>query len=128
VVRGMILAHTFPAAILRVPATINQDMKALVPIAELLPEYLCDMFWAYNARILALVEKSTHDTRKLETEKLLSSKIPLPPPSEQRRIVDELDALRTEANRVKQLQTESAVELDALLPAILDRAFKGELV
>ena len=28
----------------------------------------------------------------------------------------------------RQLQSESAVELDALLPAILDRAFKGELV
>jgi type I restriction enzyme, S subunit len=30
VVRGMILAHSFPAAITRVPLAINQDMKALV--------------------------------------------------------------------------------------------------
>jgi type I restriction enzyme S subunit len=29
VVRGMILAHTFPVAITTVPVTINQDMKAL---------------------------------------------------------------------------------------------------
>jgi len=36
-----------------------------------------------------------------------------------RRIVTELDAL-------KRLQAETAAELDALLPAILDRAFKGE--
>ena len=28
---------------------------------------------------------------------------------------------------LKRLQTETAAELDALLPAILDRAFKGEL-
>ena len=28
---------------------------------------------------------------------------------------------------VKRLRAESAVELDALLPAILDNAFKGEL-
>jgi hypothetical protein len=27
----------------------------------------------------------------------------------------------------KRLQTETAAELDALLPAILDRAFKGEM-
>lgn len=37
----------------------------------------------------------------------------------QHRTVAELDAL-------KRPQTETAAELDALLPAILDRAFKGE--
>lgn len=31
VVRGMILAHTFPVAEIAAPVTINQDMKALVP-------------------------------------------------------------------------------------------------
>ena len=36
------------------------------------------------------------------------------------RIVAELDAL-------KRLQAETAAELDALLPIILDRAFEGEL-
>jgi type I restriction enzyme S subunit len=53
--------------------------------------------------------------------------IPVPPLSEQRRIVAELDALQAEVNALKRLQTETAAELDALLPAILDRAFKGEL-
>lgn len=31
VVRGMIPARSFPTAIARVPVTINQDMKAIVP-------------------------------------------------------------------------------------------------
>src|SRR5262245_61633682 len=53
-------------------------------------------------------------------------KIPTPPLAEQHRIVAELDAL-------KRLQAETAgrqalhAPLDALLPALLDRAFKGEL-
>ena len=47
--------------------------------------------------------------------------------SEQRRIVAELDALQAEVDVLKRLQAETAAELDALLPAILDRAFKGEL-
>jgi len=51
----------------------------------------------------------------------------VPPLSEQRRIVAELDALQAETNRLKSSQGESAVELGALLPAILDQAFKGEL-
>jgi len=46
---------------------------------------------------------------------------------EQRRIVAELDALQAEVEALKHLQAETAAELDALLPAILDRAFKGEL-
>jgi type I restriction enzyme S subunit len=53
--------------------------------------------------------------------------IPLPPLGEQRRIVAELDALQAEVDALKRLQAETATELDALLPAILDRAFKGEL-
>ena len=50
-----------------------------------------------------------------------------PPLAEQRRIVAELDALQAEVDALKRMQAETAAELDALLPAILDRAFKGEL-
>jgi len=53
--------------------------------------------------------------------------IPLPPLTEQDHIVAELDALQAKVDAVKALQTETAAELDAMLPAILDKAFKGEL-
>ncbi|MGA2178064.1 MAG: hypothetical protein ABSH15_00580 [Verrucomicrobiota bacterium] len=42
-------------------------------------------------------------------------------------IVAELDALQAEVDAVKELQQKTSQELDALLPAILDRAFRGEL-
>ena len=45
----------------------------------------------------------------------------------QRRIVSELDALQAEVETLEPLEAETAAESDALLPAILDRAFKGEL-
>jgi type I restriction enzyme S subunit len=35
--------------------------------------------------------------------------------------------IRAELDALKRLQAETTAELDALLPAILDRAFKGEL-
>jgi len=127
VVRGMILAHTVPSAVLGVPAAINQDMKALVPNDEILPEFLCAFLWATNAAILELIEKSTHDTRKLETEKLVSIKVPTPPIFEQRRIVAELHALEAQVDALNKLQSETAAELDALLPSILDKAFRGDL-
>ncbi len=53
-------------------------------------------------------------------------RIPVPPLPEQRRIVAELDAFQAEVDGLKRLQAETAAELDAILPAILDRAFKGE--
>ena len=53
--------------------------------------------------------------------------VPVPPLAEQRRIVAELDALQAEVDALKRLQAATAAELDALLPAILDRAFKGDL-
>jgi type I restriction enzyme S subunit len=53
--------------------------------------------------------------------------VPVPPLPDQRRVVAELDALQAEVDALKRLQAETAAELDALLPAILDRAFKGQL-
>jgi type I restriction enzyme S subunit len=58
---------------------------------------------------------------------LKATPIAYPPLVEQRRIVAELDALQAEVNALKRLQAETAAELDALLPAVLDKAFEGEL-
>lgn len=53
--------------------------------------------------------------------------VPVPPVSQQARIVAELDAVQAEVGKLRRLQAETAVELDALLPSVLDRAFRGEL-
>jgi type I restriction enzyme, S subunit len=127
VVRGMILARMVPTAILRVPAAINQDMKALIPGNDLLPEYLCGALWAFNNQILELVEKSTHDTRKLETTKILDFRIPVPSLDQQQIVVGRLSELQSKLDALKRHQAETAAALDALLPAVLERAFRGEL-
>ena len=51
----------------------------------------------------------------------------LPSILEQEEIVTYLDNLQVQINTLRTLQTQTATELDALLPAILDKAFKGEL-
>ena len=53
--------------------------------------------------------------------------IPAVPVKEQRRIVAYLDDLEVKVDALKKLQAETAAELAALLPSILDKAFKGEL-
>lgn len=53
--------------------------------------------------------------------------VPVPPVEDQRRIVAHLDGLQAKVDALKKLQAETAAELAALLPSILDKAFKGEL-
>lgn len=56
-------------------------------------------------------------------------KIPFAVPAlaEQRRIVAQLDALYAEIDSLKRLREETSKELDALLPAILEKAIEGKL-
>lgn len=72
-------------------------------------------------------EKEGTGQPNLNGSKLKKLRVPVAPPPEQRRIVAELDALHAEVDALKRLQAETAVELDALLPSILDKAFKGGL-
>ena len=51
----------------------------------------------------------------------------LAPIDEQREVAAYLDDVQIKVDRLKALQAQTAAELDALLPSILDRAFKGEL-
>ena len=53
--------------------------------------------------------------------------IPVPPLDEQRRIVAYLDSVQARLASLRGLQSATGEELSALLPSLLDRAFKGEL-
>jgi type I restriction enzyme S subunit len=68
-----------------------------------------------------------HSQGNLNLKLLRAFLLPVPPVSEQRRIVSTLDLLRGKVDALKRLQTETISELDALLPAILERAFRGNL-
>lgn len=72
-------------------------------------------------------EKKGTGQPNLNGTRLEGIRVPVAPLPDQRRIVAELDALQAEVDALKRLQAETAAELDALLPALLDRAFKGEL-
>lgn len=83
VVRGMILAHTFPVAMNAVPVTINQDMKALRPNSRVSAKYLAWMLRGLQPLMLSLTEESAHGTKALRTDQWANQCVPLPPPREQ---------------------------------------------
>ncbi|HEY5912049.1 MAG TPA: restriction endonuclease subunit S [Verrucomicrobiae bacterium] len=103
-------------------------IQVSLPQDRMLPEFFVAA-WNSSATRTAIEEKAktTSGIWKINQGHILTTQIPVPPLPEQRRIVAELDALQAQVTALKRLQAETAAELDALLPAILDRAFKGNL-
>ncbi|MFM9958950.1 MAG: restriction endonuclease subunit S, partial [Phycisphaerales bacterium] len=102
VVRGMILAHSFPTALTTVKVTVNQDMKALVPFRKDIGPFLLLATKGLKREFLDLVARSTHGTCKLPSENLLSLPIPVPPIAEQHRIVARVDELMALLHRLEE--------------------------
>lgn len=93
-----------------------------------MPQWLSYWFnYARQVREELMEQKTGTAIPGLNGEKIKNAQVPEIPLPEQRRIVAELDALKLEVDALKRQQAEASAELDALLPAILDRAFKGEL-
>jgi restriction endonuclease S subunit len=65
--------------------------------------------------------------KNISKEKVLNLLLPQHDVADQRRIVAYLDDLQAKADSLKRMQADTAAELDALLPSVLDRAFKGKL-
>ena len=92
VVRGMILAHSFPVAVTRLPVTINQDMKALRLRHDIEPLFIAWVFEGVGKTLVAaVVEEAAHGTRVIRMDQWRSVTVPVPPKSEQHSIVSFLD-------------------------------------
>lgn len=120
VVRGMILAHSFPTAITMRPLTINQDMKALHCRELLKPLFLRDFLRGLEAQLVSIAGESAHGTRKLESEVLGRFEVCVPPIEVQRAIVAhiasetaKLDAMHAATERTIALLKERRAALIA---------------
>lgn len=73
--------------------------------------------------------KGTSPTmKKIAQDTVMNIPFPVGIPIEkQRQIAHRLNALQKKIENLKSTQTQTAAELDALLPSILDKAFKGKL-
>ena len=119
VVRGMILAHSIPVAITRVPLTVNQDTKALCPRDGVDADYLAIMLAGAVNQLLPKVEVAGHGTRRLPTEAWESLELVVPEMSEQRRIVARVQTMRAHINEARSLRAENEVLQRALVSLFL---------
>ncbi|WP_198017168.1 restriction endonuclease subunit S [Methylocapsa acidiphila] len=101
---------------------------AVIPLTdEVLPRFAMFLLSARssqakmhgNVRGTSYLGINLKDVRELE--------IPVPTVSKQQEMLSDLESLKGKLDTLAKLQNETAAELDAMLPAILDKAFKGEL-
>jgi type I restriction enzyme S subunit len=119
-------ANVGMTGILGLDAATNQAICAVFPKKELLErDYL---YWFFRKMRPDYLKNSFGGAQPNISQKMIrETEIALPPLSEQRRIVAYLDALQAKVDALRRLQAETGAEMDALLPAVLDRAFKGEM-
>ncbi|ELH7842586.1 restriction endonuclease subunit S [Vibrio vulnificus] len=101
VVRGMILAHSFPVALTNKDVVINQDMKALV-FSNIDPHYLLTVMKATKTTFTDLVDRSSHGTCKLISDKLWNVTLAIPPLNEQKKINIMLEQIMDICEQLKQ--------------------------
>jgi type I restriction enzyme S subunit len=92
---------------------------------EALPEYMSPIVvspWFYT-KLAGLTRGVGARRERTRPEAFLEMKIPMPSVKQQRWA---LQAFK-ELNSLKEMQSETAAELDALMPSILSRAFRGDL-
>ncbi len=121
VVRGMILARAVPSAVTTVPVTVNQDMKALIPRADMNASFLASLLTGIQRELLSLVEEAGHGTRCLRTDSWANLSVPLPPIPEQLRINEWLSSELAAANpAISRLEREIGLLREYLTRLVAD--------
>jgi type I restriction enzyme, S subunit len=114
-------------AILKTQACINQNIAAVVTNREYISsEYLWYWFQAkYEENRMA---GSGTGPQALNSQKVRELPFNLPPIEEQKEIVRQIEKLFDFADRLEARYQTARAQIDKLTPALLDKAFKGELV
>jgi len=119
VVRGMILAKEIPIALALVPMAFNQDMKAIIPKGDVLPDFLLPAISNSKKRLIPEIGTSAHGTRRLGTASLERLKVAIPPMKEQADIAQAMECIESkltaETTRLEALNTLFASLLHALM-------------
>ena len=130
------ILYSAVGATLGIPAIVDSDeefcfqrhVALLKPDrSQLIPKFLWHILRS-RSLYRAAWERTTGSAQPtVPLRSIRSLQVPKPPLDEQKSIVLQLDDLQSKADAIKQLREDSLKEFDALLPAILDKAFKGEL-
>jgi type I restriction enzyme S subunit len=109
-----------------VEVVIGRQLMAVRPNPDKLLQEFLYFFLQYRFKHFQLIATATTvpGFKKTDVEEL---NIPVLARNEQQDIIAYLNDVESKIVSLRQQQSETSAELDALLPSILDKAFKGEL-
>jgi len=123
VVRGMILAHSFPVVYSLCPMAFNQDIKAISARPGLNALFLAHWFIAQKDHFLRKVTEATHGTKKLDSDDLLSISIGIPSEPEQAAIIERYESL----DRTMWQENKFVQQMQALKSGLMDDLLTGRV-
>ncbi len=93
VVRGMILAHSFPVVLGLKDFAFNQDIKAVQAMNRLGSRFMAYWFVGHTDLFLRKTTEATHGTKRFDLQEISKVSIGLPKLDEQNAIVSRLDSI-----------------------------------
>lgn len=126
VVRSGILARIVPVALAGRELTINQDLKALCPKSMIEPRFLYCLLESMMPVLLSMVTRGA-TVHRLMTDQIRALSFPLPPRATQQCIIERVDLMREETQRLESVYQQKLAALDELKKSLLHKAFSGEL-
>jgi type I restriction enzyme S subunit len=119
VIRGMILAHTFPVGVSTTEVAFNQDVKAIVPKQGLMGRYLAYWLSSHSYQFLKLATTATHGTKRFDLDELQAASVGVPPPEEQKQIVRLFDEQQSSIERLQGVTAKLQAEKRGLMQDLL---------
>jgi type I restriction enzyme S subunit len=123
--RSGILKRKLPVAVNSVECTVNQDMKVIIPYLVTMNRYLQLLLQGLEKVILRDYVKFGMTVHSLKYQEFELMPIPLPPLSEQHRIVQKLEQLLQDCDALQASIQESRGYNEQLLQQVLREALKG---
>jgi type I restriction enzyme, S subunit len=127
VVRGMILARTFPVVRTNVAMAINQDLKAVIPRTEMSTGYLAWLLRGSEPAILSNLDEAAHGTKALRMERWGSMLLPVPPLDEQVEISTYVEKICASVAQLSKSTDDAIGLLQERRTAIISAAVTGKI-
>ena len=128
VTRSGILRHTIPVAILKKPATINQDLKAIMLYTPNLEEYIYICIKGMESRLILEYTKAGATVENINFDAFQKILLPIPPENQIQRIIDATNDTDEVIGKLKIEQEDLIDIIDKTKSKILDLAIRGKLV
>lgn len=91
VVRSGVLERRLPVALVPFPTTLNQDMRAVVPHSGIGALWIAHYLRSVESQLLETCRKHGTTVASIDSKRLMTTRIPVAPAPEQRRIVVALE-------------------------------------